>query len=63
MARTGDNSPAGLNRYPEPQPPALVERLAQLYGVAPDRVLVGRGSDEAIDLLVRAFCRASATAS
>lgn len=48
----------GLNRYPEPQPAALVERLARLYGVRPDSLLVGRGSDEAIDLLTRAFCRA-----
>jgi histidinol-phosphate aminotransferase len=55
---TGDNSAAGLNRYPEPQPHTLVERMAQLYGVPASRVLVGRGSDEAIDLLVRAFCRA-----
>jgi len=47
-----------LNRYPEPQPAALLERLAWLYGVNPDAVLVGRGSDEAIDLLTRAFCRA-----
>ena len=54
----GDNSQAGLNRYPEPQPRALVERLAALYGTEPANVLVGRGSDEAIDLLVRAFCRA-----
>jgi histidinol-phosphate aminotransferase len=54
----GDNTQAGLNRYPEPQPRELVERMAQLYGVAPRQVLVGRGSDEAIDLLVRAFCRA-----
>lgn len=46
------------NRYPEPQPPALVARLAQLYGVAPEQVLAGRGSDECIDLLVRAFCGA-----
>ncbi|MGN6280401.1 aminotransferase class I/II-fold pyridoxal phosphate-dependent enzyme, partial [Frateuria sp.] len=46
------------HRYPDPQPLALVERLAALYGVRPDQVLVGRGSDEAIDLLVRAFCRA-----
>lgn len=53
-----DESSAGLNRYPEPQPRALVERLAALYGVAPDSILVGRGSDEAIDLLVRGFCRA-----
>ncbi|HET7202760.1 MAG TPA: histidinol-phosphate transaminase [Steroidobacteraceae bacterium] len=54
----GDNTRAGLNRYPEPQPRALVERMAQLYGVPTGRVLVGRGSDEAIDLLARAFCRA-----
>jgi histidinol-phosphate aminotransferase len=47
-----------LNRYPDPQPAALVERLAQLYGVESPQILVGRGSDEAIDLLVRAFCRA-----
>lgn len=54
----GDDSQAGWNRYPEPQPQALVRRLAQIYGVAPDRLLVGRGSDEGIDLLTRAFCTA-----
>lgn len=47
----------GANRYPDPQPPALRERLAALYDVRADQVLVGRGSDEAIDLLVRALCR------
>lgn len=54
----GDASDAGLNRYPEPQPPPLVEGLARLYGVSPAQLLVGRGSDEAIDLLMRVFCRA-----
>jgi histidinol-phosphate aminotransferase len=54
----GDPSEAGLNRYPEPQPHALLEALASLYDVAPRNVLVGRGSDEGIDLLTRAFCRA-----
>jgi histidinol-phosphate aminotransferase len=54
----GDASAAGLNRYPEPQPPQLVQALARLYGVRPEQVLVGRGSDEAIDLLLRVFCRA-----
>ncbi|HUI60612.1 MAG TPA: histidinol-phosphate transaminase [Steroidobacteraceae bacterium] len=57
-----DDSQAGLNRYPEPQPRALIERLASLYGVAPECVLVGRGSDEAIDLLTRGFCRAGTDA-
>jgi histidinol-phosphate aminotransferase len=55
---TGDDSDAGLNRYPEPQPRALLERLARLYQVPAGQILAGRGSDEAIDLLVRAFCRA-----
>jgi histidinol-phosphate aminotransferase len=54
----GDGSHAGLNRYPEPQPDELIQHLAQLYRVAPKNVLAGRGSDEGIDLLVRAFCRA-----
>jgi histidinol-phosphate aminotransferase len=54
-------APAGsedsrLNRYPDPQPAALRARLADLHAVAADQVLVGRGSDEAIDLVVRAFC-------
>jgi histidinol-phosphate aminotransferase len=55
-------SAAGLNRYPDPQPPELVAGLAALYGVDPAQVLAGRGSDEAIDLLVRAFCRAGCDA-
>lgn len=46
-----------LRRYPQPQPERLRAALAALYGCAPERLLIGRGSDEAIDLLVRAFCR------
>lgn len=45
-----------VRRYPEPQPPALRAALAALYGCAPEQLLAGRGSDEAIDLLVRALC-------
>ncbi|MBS0374855.1 MAG: histidinol-phosphate transaminase [Proteobacteria bacterium] len=51
----GDTSAAGLNRYPEPAPRALEARLAALYGVAPEWLVAGRGSDEGIDLLARAF--------
>lgn len=54
----GDATAAGLNRYPEPQPAALVARLAELYGVPSGSLLVGRGSDEAIDLLTRIYLRA-----
>jgi histidinol-phosphate aminotransferase len=53
-----DESPTALNRYFDGQPKALVDALAAWYGVDPASVLVTRGSDEGIDLLVRAFCRA-----
>jgi len=56
----GDATVAGLNRYPEPQPARLVERLAQVYGVPVSSLLVARGSDEAIDVLSRIFLRAGA---
>jgi histidinol-phosphate aminotransferase len=54
----GDTTHAGLNRYPEPQPRALVERLAELYDLPAACVLATHGSDEAIDLLSRIFLRA-----
>lgn len=44
------------NRYPEQQPPALTQRLADLYGTTPQRLMVGRGADEAIEILLRTFC-------
>ncbi|WP_051504057.1 histidinol-phosphate transaminase [Sphingomonas jaspsi] len=48
----------GINRYPDPQPLSLRRRMADLYGVTADRLWVTRGSDDAIDLLIRAFCEA-----
>jgi len=48
--------PSSLRRYPDPQPPALRAALARLYGCEPGQLLAGRGSDEAIDLLVRSLC-------
>ena len=45
-----------LRRYPDPQPQPLRDALASLYGVTPAQVLATRGSDEGIDLLLRAFC-------
>lgn len=53
---------AALRRYPEPQPVALRAALADLYGCEPSQLLAGRGSDEAIDLLVRAICSPGADA-
>jgi histidinol-phosphate aminotransferase len=48
---------AGLNRYPEPRPARLTQAMAALWGVPPEALAVTRGADDAIDILVRAFCR------
>jgi len=55
---TGDRFRRPLNRYPEIRPQRLQRTLADRYGCAAKQLLVTRGSSEAIDLLVRAFCRA-----
>ncbi len=49
---------ADYNRYPAQQPPALMTRLSSLYGVAAESIMLGRGADEAIDVLLRTFCEA-----
>ncbi|MGC6408518.1 histidinol-phosphate transaminase [Bisgaard Taxon 45] len=47
-----------FNRYPEPQPQAVIEGYARYAGVYPENVLVSRGGDESIELIIRAFCEA-----
>lgn len=49
-------SASSYNRYPDPHQQAVKERLAALKGVSPKQIFLGNGSDEAIDLLIRAFC-------
>jgi len=46
-----------INRYPEPQPARLTAAMAALYGVRPEQLIVTRGADDAIDILIRAFCQ------
>lgn len=45
-----------LNRYPEPQPEQVINRYAAYAGVKPSQIIVSRGADEGIELLMRAFC-------
>ena len=45
------------NRYPDPHQQAIKQRLAPLKGVRPEQIFLGNGSDEPIDLLVRATCQ------
>ena len=47
----------GVNRYPDPRQQRLREMLAARKGIAADRIFIGSGSDEAIDLAYRIFCR------
>jgi histidinol-phosphate aminotransferase len=48
--------PTPYNRYPDPLQRAVKEKLATLKNVTPEQIFLGNGSDEAIDLLIRAFC-------
>ena len=56
LANPGD-AEGRCRRYPSPQPPELQARLAEVYGVEVEQLLIGRGSDEAIDLLAERLAR------
>jgi histidinol-phosphate aminotransferase len=45
------------NRYPDPLQVKIKHRLSLIKGVPPQNIFLGNGSDEAIDILFRAFCR------
>lgn len=50
--------PTGVNRYPDPHQKALKLAVSRLKGIGPDHIFIGgAGSDEAIDLTYRIFCR------
>ena len=44
------------NRYPDPLQWELKKKIATIKNVKADQILLGNGSDECIDLLIRAFC-------
>jgi histidinol-phosphate aminotransferase len=48
--------PSAYNRYPDPLQLKLKSKIASLKSVKPEQIFLGNGSDEAIDLLIRAFC-------
>jgi histidinol-phosphate aminotransferase len=51
--------PSEYNRYPDPHQWALKEKIASIKNVKVEQILLGNGSDEPIDLLIRAFCEPS----
>jgi histidinol-phosphate aminotransferase len=52
----GSITPDAYNRYPDPYQRALKEKIAAIRNVAVQQIFLGNGSDEAIDLLIRATC-------
>ncbi|TNF43321.1 MAG: aminotransferase class I/II-fold pyridoxal phosphate-dependent enzyme, partial [Bacteroidetes bacterium] len=44
------------NRYPDPLQKELKQKISVLKNIATDQIFLGNGSDEPIDLLIRAFC-------
>jgi len=44
------------NRYPDPYQLRLKEKIASIKHVQVEQIFLGNGSDEAIDLLYKAFC-------
>ncbi len=47
---------SNLNRYPDPLQLSLKKKIAEKKKLPAEQIFVGNGSDEAIDLLFRAFC-------
>jgi len=48
--------PTDYNRYPDPHQRKLKEKISQIKKVSIEQLFLGNGSDEPIDLLIRAFC-------
>jgi histidinol-phosphate aminotransferase len=46
-----------FHRYPDPYQQLLKKKISEIKNVPPAQIFLGNGSDEAIDLLIRAFCR------
>lgn len=48
--------PSAYNRYPDPLQKKVKQRISELKGIEPEKIFLGNGSDEPIDLIIRAFC-------
>lgn len=44
------------NRYPDPLQWKVKDKLSEIKGVPSENIFLGNGSDECIDILMRAFC-------
>jgi histidinol-phosphate aminotransferase len=51
-----ENPFGNLNRYPDPYQSKLKQKLSEIKNIPTDRIFIGNGSDEVIDLVFRIFC-------
>jgi histidinol-phosphate aminotransferase len=51
-----ENPYGNLNRYPDPYQKELKTAISKLKGIEEDKIFLGNGSDEIIDLCFRVFC-------
>ncbi len=51
-----ENPYGDLNRYPDPYQKELKEVISRVRGIPAERIFLGNGSDEIIDLCFRVFC-------
>lgn len=49
--------PSAYNRYPDPVQRELKKVIAQLKGISTDQLILGNGSDELIDIIIRTTCQ------
>lgn len=52
----GSATAEAYNRYPDPYQQRVKQLLGEIKAIKPEQIFLGNGSDEAIDLLIRAFC-------
>jgi histidinol-phosphate aminotransferase len=51
-----ENPFGSLNRYPDPYQNELKKAVSKIKGITPEKIFLGNGSDEIIDLCFRIFC-------
>jgi histidinol-phosphate aminotransferase len=55
----GSSINGNYNRYPDPLQKQLKQKISAIKNISAENIFIGHGSDEAIDLLIRAFCNPS----
>ena len=55
LARLRDACSADLRLYPDPDAWALRRKLGEIFAIAPQQIMVGNGSDELLNVIIRSF--------